>query len=200
MLTSNSSSSLATCCEVNSCLCRDILLKWMSASNNELSETRRKKKKSLILCYSYQVCHYSDVNVLIISHHFFPITGLRHLIIAQDCLSGKEDESWLCTKGPPEPPRHWILPPARSMTLILFGDISDLLTAGLKLGCFPNWSTIKGQIEWLSSSLGWCMPTYLPSLDVHIWEGVFPPVFPKWPFLLSLDGLGVIILINPHLR
>lgn len=43
-------------------------------------------------------------------------------------------------------------------------------------------------------------PTYLPSLDINIGKGVLPPVLLKWLLLLPLDGLRVIILINPLLK
>lgn len=43
-------------------------------------------------------------------------------------------------------------------------------------------------------------PTYLPGLDIDIGKSMLPPVLLKWLLLLPLDGLGVIILINPHLR
>lgn len=43
-------------------------------------------------------------------------------------------------------------------------------------------------------------PTHLPSLDVNVGERVLPPVLLKRLLLLPLDGLGVIVLINPLLR
>lgn len=44
------------------------------------------------------------------------------------------------------------------------------------------------------------VPTYLSSLDINIGKGVLPPVLLKQLFLLPLNGLGVIILVNPLLR
>lgn len=43
-------------------------------------------------------------------------------------------------------------------------------------------------------------PTHLPSLDVNVGERVLPPVLLKGLLLLPLDGLGVIVLVNPLLR
>lgn len=43
-------------------------------------------------------------------------------------------------------------------------------------------------------------PTHLPSLDVDVGERVLPPVLLKRLLLLPLDGLGVIVLVNPLLR
>lgn len=79
---------------------------------------------------------------------------------------------------------------------VLFGGVSNLSAACLGLACFSQTVTTKGlSVEQLT-----CVTTYLPSLDVHIGEGMLPPVLPKWSLLLPLDGLGVIILINPHLK
>lgn len=43
-------------------------------------------------------------------------------------------------------------------------------------------------------------PTYLPSPNIDIGEGVLPPVLLKRLLLLPLDGLGVVVLIHPLLR
>lgn len=46
--------------------------------------------------------------------------------------------------------------------IIRFGSISDLLIGGLKLACFPNWSSTKGQIRVVQHIPG-LMHAHIPS-------------------------------------
>lgn len=102
--------------------------------------------------------------------------------------------------GPSEHPNpRWVKPDCAFLS-----GVSNLSTANYIHAACP--SSSNAQLQNTQDSVCECtheqnkFPTYLPSLGIDIGKCVFPPVLLKWLLPLPLDGLRVIILINPLLR
>lgn len=77
-----------------------------------------------------------------------------------------------------------------------FGGISHLSAVDINACCLSQLVECTRQYTGERATF----PTYLPTLDIDVGKRVLPPVLLKRLLLLTLDGLGIIVLINPFLR
>lgn len=97
-------------------------------------------------------------------------------------------------------PRPWELTPCPGPTpgkaSQRFSGISCLSAVYVHACCLPQFVTCTCQCTRERATF----PTYLPSPAIDVGKRVLPPVLLKWLLLLTLDGLGIIVLIDPLLR
>lgn len=77
----------------------------------------------------------------------------------------------------------------------VFSGVSNLSAVHLNPRCFSQFIKCMCHCTYEQTTFS----TYLPSPNINIGKGVLPPVLLKWLLLLPLDGLGIIIFINPVL-
>lgn len=85
---------------------------------------------------------------------------------------------------------------AEARLTVFFSDVSNLSAVDFYPRCFSQFIKCMCQCTYKQT----IFPTYLSSPNINIGKGVLPPMLLKWLLLLPLDGLGIIILINPVLR
>lgn len=102
-------------------------------------------------------------------------------------LSAPATRPWELTPCPvPTPGKAWQC----------FGGISHLPAVDVNACCLSQFIECTRRHTHKRAT----SPTYLPSPDIDVGKRVLPPVLLKRLLLLTLDGLGIIVLINPLLR